>query len=114
MSVLTKKRHIKVTFIGPRKKRVEAIKALKILGFNEVSDSVPWREVFQEFDEDQEPGVCLSGARIKGDMTQAELSSLTGIPQRHISEMENNKRPIGKINAKKLAESLNVDYRLFL
>ena len=114
MSVLTKKRHIKVTLIGPRKKRAEAIKALKILGFSEVSDSVPWREVFQEFDEDREPGVCLSGARIKEDMTQVELSNLTGIPQRHISEMENNKRPIGKINAKKLAEALTVDYRLFL
>lgn len=39
---------------------------------------------------------------------------MTGIPQRHISEMENGKRPVGKTNAKKLAEALNVDYRLFL
>jgi transcriptional regulator with XRE-family HTH domain len=42
------------------------------------------------------------------------LSGLTGIPQRHISEMENGKRPIGKKNAKKFAEVLKIDYRVFL
>ena len=47
-------------------------------------------------------------------MTQAQLSKMTGIPQRHISEMENGKRPIGKENAKKLAKALNCDYRRFL
>jgi plasmid maintenance system antidote protein VapI len=39
---------------------------------------------------------------------------LTGIPQRHISEMERGKRPIGKETAKKLAVALKTDYRVFL
>jgi plasmid maintenance system antidote protein VapI len=39
---------------------------------------------------------------------------MTGIHRRHISEMENGKRPIGKENAKKLAKVLNADYRMFL
>ena len=114
MSVLTKKHHIEVTFTGPRAKRTEAIKALRCLGFKETSDSIPWRDAFPEFDSNQSPGACLSGSRIKEDLTQSELSQLTDIPQRHISEMENNKRPIGKNNAKKLADALKVDYRLFL
>ena len=43
-----------------------------------------------------------------------ELSGLTGIPQHHISEMENGKRCIGKERAKKLAEALHCDYRQLL
>ena len=46
-------------------------------------------------------------------MTQVELASKTGIPVRHISEMENEKRPIGAKNARLLGEILNIDPRLF-
>jgi plasmid maintenance system antidote protein VapI len=38
----------------------------------------------------------------------------TGLHPRHISEMENDKRPIGKVRAKRLAKALNADYRMFL
>jgi predicted transcriptional regulator len=34
----------------------------------------------------------LRAARSKADITQVELAHLTGIPQRHISEMEYGKR----------------------
>jgi transcriptional regulator with XRE-family HTH domain len=47
-------------------------------------------------------------------MSQVKLAELTGIPQRHISEMENGKRPIGKERAKVLAKALNCDYRIML
>lgn len=60
------------------------------------------------------PGTMLQGARYKEDMTQEQLAKATGIPRRHISEMENNKRTIGKERAKRMAEVLNVDYRVFL
>ena len=59
-------------------------------------------------------GTILQGARFREGMTQVELSGKSGIPQRHISEMENGKRPIGKVNARKLANALDVDYRIFL
>jgi len=78
-----------------------------------VEDSVPWRDYFQEFAEN-EAGTSLVGARHKEGLTQIQLSKLTGIPQRHISEMENGKRPIGKRNAKMFAKILNTNYRLFL
>jgi transcriptional regulator with XRE-family HTH domain len=56
----------------------------------------------------------LGGARVKEGITQRELAELTRIPQRHISEMENGKRTIGKERAKKLAEVLKVNYKVFL
>jgi plasmid maintenance system antidote protein VapI len=42
------------------------------------------------------------------------LAELTGIPQRHISEMENGKRVIGKELAKRLGKALKADYKVFL
>jgi transcriptional regulator with XRE-family HTH domain len=47
-------------------------------------------------------------------MTQIQLAERTGIPQRHLSEMENGKRTIGRKNAKLFAKALNTDYRVFL
>jgi plasmid maintenance system antidote protein VapI len=37
-----------------------------------------------------------------------------GIPQRHLSEMEKGKRPIGKEMAKRLANALKTHYKVFL
>jgi hypothetical protein len=114
MLVLTKKRHIEIRFIGPQDKKSEAISALKPLGFVDVSDSVPWMECFPELDEQSLPGVVLAGARAKEGLTQQRLSELTGIPQRHISEMENGRRPIGRDIAKRLERALKVGYKVFL
>lgn len=52
--------------------------------------------------------------RFPEGLTQVQLAEATGIPQRHISEMENGKRVIGKEHAKVLAKALNTDYRAFL
>jgi DNA-binding XRE family transcriptional regulator len=59
------------------------------------------------------PAVVLSGVRYRENLTQQQLSQLTGIPRRHLSEMENGKRPIGRTNAKRLGQALGVDTRLF-
>ncbi len=66
------------------------------------------------FPGESKPAAVLRGARGREEMTQQQLAELTGIPQRHISEMENGKRGIGKDNALKLAKALNTDYRVFL
>ena len=77
--------------------------------------SITSEEFFSKyFPGETKPAVVLRGARSREDMTQQQLSELTGIPQRHISEMENGKRGIGKDNALKLAKALNTDYRLLL
>lgn len=54
------------------------------------------------------PGIFPAGVRYREGMTQAQLSEATGIPRRHISEMEHGKRPIGKQSAKKLGKALNL------
>ena len=79
----------------------------------DISDSIPWRECFPHTDE-QAPGIALAGARGKEGLTQRQLSELTGIPQRHISEVENGKRSIGKEIAKKLGKALKINYRVLL
>ncbi len=103
---------------GPSDRRGQVEKALRRLGFsivaqNDDEPSIPWRDALN-IHPDGEPGVCLRGARTREGLTQAELSRLAAIPQRHISEMENNKRPIGKETAKRLAGVLHVDYRVLL
>lgn len=58
--------------------------------------------------------VHLRGLRTREGLTQTELAERAGINRRHISEMENGKRPIGKAAARKLAEVLGGDYRMLL
>ena len=70
-------------------------------------------EVFPEYI-GKESQVALRAYRTREDLTQKQLSELTGIPQHHISEMENGKRSIGKERAKKLAVALHCDYRQLL
>jgi DNA-binding XRE family transcriptional regulator len=98
----------------------KALEAMEVLGFRKVekgtvhsTDSISWRES-EHFSNLPFPGSYVAGFRHREGITQAELSRKTSIPRRHISEMENGKRPIGKTNAKKLAKVLNVDLRMLL
>jgi DNA-binding XRE family transcriptional regulator len=109
----TESRSVELRFLGPPAKRTEAVEALQLLGFVDISDSVPWRECFPYSDEEL-PGVVLAGARRKEGLTQRALSEMTGISQRHISEMENGKRPIGKEVARRLAKALKISYQALL
>ncbi len=121
----TKKRHteeVEARFIGTpeniRKLR-RAARAFNVVdatkGERSPEDEKNWtmEEAFPEMAWNA-GGVSIRGGRAKEGLTQRQLAELTGIPQRHISEMENGKRPIGKELARKLAKALNVDYRVFL
>lgn len=117
MQEVMRKHRIETTeliFAGPMKNKNKAILALSDLGFKDVSDSVPWEDAFPEYDRNDLSGVCLRGARYKENITQKQLSEMTGISQCHISEMENGKRQIDVKTAKKLAKVLNVGYKVFL
>jgi len=122
MLARTKKRHTNPEGLVPLKFLVHPVNVERIKRFVETIEpaegeegSIPAEEFFDKyFTGESKAQVALRGARGREDMTQAQLSKMTGIPQRHISEMENGKRPIGKENAKKLAKALNCDYRRFL
>jgi predicted RNase H-like HicB family nuclease len=58
-------------------------------------------------------GTAIRGYRYREGLTQLQLAAITGISRRHISDMENGRRPIGKEDAKKLAQALNADYMMF-
>lgn len=112
MLARTRKPHTdeKLMYISCPVDQTSAIRAYLERHGCRVNDEVDASEVFP----DRSTGNLLSGARFREDLTQVQLSERTGIPRRHISEMENNKRPIGKANAKKLAEALHIDYRILL
>ena len=105
---------VEIRFLGPIVNMARAIETLKPLGFVNALDSVPWREAYPEYSEEQLIGKALAGARYREGLTQIKLSKMTGIPQRHISEMENGKRPIGKEMAKRLGVALHIGYKAFL
>jgi DNA-binding XRE family transcriptional regulator len=114
---------VEVTFKGSVDKLEIAIENMSKLGFIQINPlpsnpqqegGIPWREAFPEMSRIQENGIVLKETRLLMGLTQKQLADLIGIPQRHISEMETAKRPIGKETAKKIAHALNADYRLFL
>jgi DNA-binding XRE family transcriptional regulator len=80
----------------------------------DASDLVPWREAYPEYSEADLRGASLRGSRYKEGLTQKQLADMIGVPQRHISMMENNKRPIGKEMAKRLGKALKISYKVFL
>lgn len=60
------------------------------------------------------PGKRLRLYRHNAGLTQARLSELTGIAKGNLSQMEHDKRPLGKIVAQRLARALKCDYRSLL
>ena len=92
---------------------IEAVRVLLKTADSLARDSVPWRDVCGDI-RDNVPGTVLSGARAKAGLSQVELAGQAEIPQRHISEMENGKRTIGKDRARRLADVLNIPYQSLL
>lgn len=102
-----------LTFAVPPDMVETIMQTMHRYGLREENESVPWREALP-FKEEEWPQIALRGGRTKEGLTQKQLSELTGIPRTHISDMERGRRPIGKQTARKLAEALKVDARLFL
>jgi DNA-binding XRE family transcriptional regulator len=84
----------------------EAVSA--ILGTED--ESIPLEEVFPDLHQ----GSAIRGLRLREGLTQDQLAHLLGVKRPNLSEMENGKRPIGKNMAKRLAQVLKTDYKVFL
>lgn len=103
---------VELVFRGPKGAEEMAVRSLEALGF-EREGGRDWRESSRWTDAER-PGVNIRAARNREGLTQAKLTELTGINRRHLSEMENNKRPIGYKTAVKLSEALRVNLFHFL
>jgi len=102
-----------VRFIGTQEKIALLRKYAKKIGLHDTTETVSVEEAFPDYAANP-VGTVLCGYRHREGLTQVELAKQTGIPQRHISEMEHGKRVIGKEAARKLANALNCDYRMLL
>lgn len=105
---------VELCFRGPAARQEEAARLLKKLGFENAGDSIPWREAFPEYTDEELPAVSLRAARRREGLTQKEVAALAEIPQAHISLMERGKMAIGVVRAKRLAKALNTGYKVFL
>lgn len=117
MQAATKKPRIEEEMITLRL-RVHRSNAPRIREYAETIEAGDERtysvaEVFPEY-QGKEQQTAIRAYRHRENLTQRQLAELTDIPQRHISEMENGKRVIGKERAKVLAKVLHADYRNFL
>jgi len=118
MLVVEKARHIEVEIRGPGADSVLAILrgALPSLeaSDDDVYETVECSDWFASLAAEVTPGASLRAYRDNAGWTQAQLSEKTGIPIPHLSGMENDRRPIGKATAKKLAVAFGTDYRRFV
>ncbi len=64
-----------------------------------------WRDAIPAIQGLSNASVALRGGRYKEGLTQKQLAQATGIPQAHISRMENGKLAIGKERAKRLGQA---------
>ena len=82
-------------------------------------ERVPAKKLHEETrqrhgDDYRSPCYYLRMYRQRAGLTQLELADRSGMRQHHLSEIENNKRALGKATANKLAKVLNCDYRKLL
>ena len=59
-------------------------------------------------------GVLLKGLRARENLSQIEFAKKIKITQANLSSMENGKRPIGKMIAKRIEKAFGANYRYFL
>lgn len=71
--------------------------------------------LFNKLDEQfTKAGTLLKGLRLRENLSQIEFAKKINITQANLSKMENGKRPIGKIVAKRIEKVFGTNYRYFL
>lgn len=59
-------------------------------------------------------GALLKGLRLREGLSQIVFAKKIGVTQANLSAMENGRRPIGKIIAKRIEKVFGTNYRYFL
>lgn len=91
-------------------------KLLKMYLVKEADDSsVPANIVFAKLEKKlTKAGAFLKGLRTREGLSQSAFAKKILVTQSNLSNMENGRRPIGKIVAKRIGKIFDVDYRYFL
>ena len=80
-----------------------------------MSNSVSAKVLFEKLDKKfTKAGALLKGLRIREDLSQIEFAKKINVTQANLSKMENGRRPIGKIIAKRIEKVFGTNYRYFL
>ena len=121
MQVVEKMRHINATLSG---RGIPLIKEAILKAYPKAiireddtdEEYIDWDEsdLAKEIRAERTPGLVLAAYREREGLTLVQLAEKVGTKYTAISAMENNRRPIGLIMAKKLGKALNVDYKKFL
>jgi len=78
-------------------------------------DKIPPEDIFANIEKKYtKAGVLLRGTRHREGLTQEKMARKINVLQADLSKMENGKRPIGKIIAKRIEKIFGVNYRYFL
>lgn len=59
-------------------------------------------------------GALLKGLRLREGLSQVEFAKKINVTQANLSNMENGRRPIGKMIAKRIEKVFKANYRYFL
>jgi DNA-binding transcriptional regulator YiaG len=102
-------------FKVPQKNARAILNLVEALDHSNQVESIPASEVFKKLKDKRPPGAkALRGYRTRENMSQKELSELTGISVPNISAYENGSRKISEATAKKLAKALKTSSKRFL
>ena len=115
--------HVKVIVVKQGSKKISYISVENIdrveaflEKYSEDDDTpVAWEILAKErIEKYKKAGLVLRGMRYRENMSQIELAKKSGVSQNELSKIENGKRVCGEKVAKKLANALNIDYRMLI
>lgn len=79
------------------------------------TSSLPIKALFKKLDDKfTKAGALLKGLRLREGLSQIEFAKKINVTQANLSNMENGRRPIGKIIAKRIEKAFGANYRYFL
>lgn len=117
MSALTKKHHTKKVAQVSWHGSIYAV-PIDVMEQYKVSNEEDYMsidDIFSDLTEEYgEPGVLLRGLRFREGLSQNEFAKKMNMSQANLSAIENGRRSVGKVLAKRISEIFDVDYRLFL
>lgn len=78
-------------------------------------ESTSIQAIFNKLDQKYtRAGALLKGLRLREGLTQIAFAKKIKVTQANLSNMENGRRPIGKIIAKRIEKIFGTNYRYFL